>query len=41
LFVFTLNFKIISLGRQLIQQLQLIGEVVYLRDECKELDYIV
>ncbi|KAF7635152.1 hypothetical protein Mgra_00005435 [Meloidogyne graminicola] len=27
--------------RQLIQQLQLIGEVVYLRDECKELDYIV
>ena len=29
------------LGRQLIQQLQLIGEVVYLRDENSELDYIV
>lgn len=27
--------------RQLIQQLQLIGEVVYLRDESSELDYIV
>ncbi|CAJ0923262.1 unnamed protein product, partial [Mesorhabditis belari] len=27
--------------RQLIQQLQLIGEVVYLRDETAELDYVV
>uniref|UniRef100_A0A0N5D537 Non-specific serine/threonine protein kinase n=1 Tax=Thelazia callipaeda TaxID=103827 RepID=A0A0N5D537_THECL len=27
--------------RQLIQQLQLIGEVVYLRDEVSELDYVV
>uniref|UniRef100_A0A183TYJ6 Death domain-containing protein n=1 Tax=Toxocara canis TaxID=6265 RepID=A0A183TYJ6_TOXCA len=27
--------------RQLIQQLQLIGEVVYLRDEASELDYVV
>uniref|UniRef100_A0A914VAK0 Uncharacterized protein n=1 Tax=Plectus sambesii TaxID=2011161 RepID=A0A914VAK0_9BILA len=27
--------------RQLIQQLQLIGEVVYLRDETSELDYVV
>ncbi|CAD5209714.1 unnamed protein product [Bursaphelenchus xylophilus] len=27
--------------RQLIQQLQLIGEVVYLRDESSELDYVV
>ncbi|KAI1718149.1 protein kinase domain-containing protein [Ditylenchus destructor] len=27
--------------RQLVQQLQLIGEVVYLRDEASELDYVV
>ncbi|CAD5206687.1 unnamed protein product [Bursaphelenchus okinawaensis] len=27
--------------RQLIQQLQLVGEVVYLRDESSELDYVV
>ncbi|CEF64989.1 Bent [Strongyloides ratti] len=30
-----------SHSRQLIQQLQLIGEVVYLRDESTELDYVV